>query len=178
MSEIRVALRPMSEDDLELKVKWANDETVNDYIGFDDKVTLEGTRRWFAGQSADPTIILLTITADGVPIGYAKLIRSSEGDSGEYAGLAIGEPEYWGRGLGKAIVEQLLVIAFEREGWQRFWGYFPAWNDRSIGLHEKLGFRKVGEAEAKRYHPGKQREFTVYVLAMTRDEYAARAATS
>lgn len=161
----------MTEADLELKVKWANDEVVNEYIGFNERVTLEGTQKWFAGQLADPRIILLTVTAGDRAIGYAKLIREIVENAGEYNGLAIGEPEYWGHGHGKAAVKLIVHRAFEIERWDRFWGYFPAWNDRSIGLHQKLGFRIVGDADFQRFHPGHQREYPVRILEMLRSDY-------
>ncbi|EDM80812.1 putative acetyltransferase [Plesiocystis pacifica SIR-1] len=162
--DVGLALRPMIEADLPAKVRWANDPRVNEWIGFLERVDLEGTRRWFAGQREDPRITLMTITLDGRAIGYAKLAHGPGPDEGQYCGLAIGEPEYWGRGLGKQAAAEVLRLAFETLGWRRLWGYWPGWNARSIGLHEKLGFVREGQAAHTRRHADGS-EHAVWVLA-------------
>jgi RimJ/RimL family protein N-acetyltransferase len=163
-----LALRPMIEEDLPAKVRWANDPRVDEWIGMNEQVTLEGTRRWFAGQQANPRLLLYTITFDGLPIGFAKLERSEDGREGELSGVAIGEPEYWGRGLGKITVRELLKIAFEQEGWTRFWLYCNSWNHRAIGLYQSLGFEIVGKAEHRRRRlDGPEQD--VLILAIRKD---------
>ena len=165
-------LRPMTEADLEAKVRWANDAVVNSFIGFTGKVDIEGTRRWFAGQKADPDTHLFAVTLDDAAIGYAKII-SLPGNEGEYHGSAIGEPAHWGKGYGKDMIRLLLHEVFEVQKWDRFWGHFPTWNDRSIGVHVKKGFTVVGMADYKRLLPADGKEYDVAILAMTRDEYLA-----
>lgn len=169
----QLVLRPMIEADLPAKVRWANDPRVNEWIGMADRVDIDGTRRWFAAQSANPRLLLLTITFECQAIGFAKLERSEDGSEGEYCGLAIGEPEFWGRGLGKETARRLLKIAFEQEGWTRFWGYWPAWNDRSIGLHRTLGFEIVGKADHRKRHPDGT-EHDMLILAITSAQWAER----
>ncbi|MFV8755120.1 GNAT family N-acetyltransferase [Nannocystaceae bacterium ST9] len=155
----------MHEGDLERKVAWANDPEVDRWIAFGERITLEGTQKWFAAQRRDPSVILQTICWGDEPIGYVKLAREGA-HRGVYHGLAIGEPSYWGRGLGKAAVREVLTIAFERERWTRLWGYWPAWNERSIGLHEALGFRREGLAGFRRRDLD-GREHEVWILAAT-----------
>ena len=167
-----LTLRPMTEADLPRKVKWANDELVNTHIGFTERVTLEGTQKWFQAQVADADTILFALALGDEAIGYLKLRRDADNNEGEYQGAAIGEPRYWGRGLGKQMVRLLLRHVFEVEGWDRLWGYFPAWNDRSIALHEAMGFRRVGTADFRRLHPGEGKEYEVVILAFERKDYA------
>lgn len=159
---MRLTLRAMHEGDLEHKVRWANDPEVNRWIGFHELVTLEGTREWFTAQQRDRNVILRTICWGEQPIGYVKL--GCEGEQGVYHGLAIGEPTYWGRGLGKAAVSEVLAIAFEEQRWSRLWGHWPAWNERSIALHEALGFRRERLAEFRR-RDLEGREHDVWILA-------------
>lgn len=174
--EPALRLRPMTEADLPRKVKWANDEVVNRHIGFTERITLEGTRQWFAAQVADPDTILFTLARGDEAIGYVKLRRDAARNEGEYQGAAIGESRYWGRGLGKQMVRLLLRHVFEQEGWDRLWGYFPGWNERSIGLHEAMGFRKIGTADFRRLHPDEGKEYEVHILAFERADYPGPAA--
>jgi [ribosomal protein S5]-alanine N-acetyltransferase len=167
-----VTLRPMIAADLPAKVRWANDPRVNEWIAMPERVDLEGTQRWFERSQRDPRVLLFTLMLDERAIGFAKLERDEHELAGQYCGLAIGEPEVWGRGLGKAAVRQLLAVAFEREGWARFWGHWPAWNRRSIELHRGLGFAAVGVARARRrYLDGSEHE--VLILEHTRARWLA-----
>jgi RimJ/RimL family protein N-acetyltransferase len=165
----------MIEADLPAKVRWANDPRVDEWIGMNEQVTLEGTRRWFVGQLANPRLLLYTITFDGLPIGFAKLDRSEDGREGCLAGVAIGEPEYWGRGLGKLTVRKLLDIAFEREGWTRFWLDCASWNHRALGLYQSFGFEITGKADFRRRHQdGSERD--VLLLEITAAQWAEQLA--
>ena len=75
MSSLR--LRPMTEDDLPAKVRWANDPRVNEWIGFAERINLEGTKRWFKGQQANPDLLLYTLDCEGVAIGCALAFELS-----------------------------------------------------------------------------------------------------
>lgn len=162
----QLAFRPMIEADLPAKVRWTNDPRVNEWIGMPERVDLDGTRRWFAAQIANPRLLLFTITFEGQPIGFTKLERSEDGREGCLSGVSIGEPEYWGRGLGKQTVRKILEIALEQEGWTRFWLEVNSWNLRAIGLYESLGFKLVGKAEQGRRHPihGTEHDVLIYEI--------------
>jgi len=72
-------------------------------------------------------------------------------------GLAIGERENWGRGFGSEAAALGLAFAFEELNLHRVTATVFAYNDRSIALVEKLGFRNEGafreflERDARRY---------------------------
>lgn len=164
-----LALRPMIEADLPAKVRWANDPRVNEWIAMTERVDLDGTRAWFASQQSDPRVLLFTVCLAARPIGFAKLERGEDGRAGQYCGLAIGEPEVWGRGLGKAAARAIVDVALQREGWDRLWGYFPAWNHRSIALHQQLGFVEVGvAADRRRYLDGSEHEQLILEITPAR----------
>ena len=169
-----IGLRQMRQEDLQHKVRWANDPEVNQHVGFDETVTLDGTRKWFATQMAAEEIVLFTITLGDEAIGYLKLERHRDNNEGEYHGLVIGEHQHWGKGYGKQVVRRLLQYGFEEEEWTRLFGYWPAWNERSIKMHEKLGFGIDGLADHQRKHiDGTTHD--VYVMSITADAYRALA---
>jgi RimJ/RimL family protein N-acetyltransferase len=170
----QLGLRPMIEADLPGKVRWANDPRINEWVGMAERVDLEGTRRWFAAQQQNPRILLYTITFDGQPIGFTKLVRDEDGPTGEYYGMAI-DPEYWGYGLGKRTSREMMRIAFEQEGWTRVWAWIAEWNERSLGLHQSLGFEVVGKAEHRKRHVDGT-EHDVLIIELTSARWAARRA--
>lgn len=170
----QLGLRPMIEADLPAKVRWANDPRINEWVGAAERVDLDGTRKWFAAQQQNPRVLLYTITYDGQAIGFTKLQRDEDANQGEYYGMAI-EPEYWGLGLGKRSSREMLRIAFEQEGWDLVWAVIAAWNDRSMGLHQSLGFEIVGKAEHRRRHVDGT-EHDVLRIEVTAAQWAARRA--
>src|SRR5690606_22560758 len=87
----------------------------------------------------------------------------------------IGEPGYWGRGLGKLTVREMLRIAFEDEKWERFWGHFAAWNHRSIALHQSFGMTLAGKADHRRRHIDGT-EHDMLILAIRRETWEANPA--
>jgi RimJ/RimL family protein N-acetyltransferase len=112
---------------------------------------------------------------DGEPIGFTKLQRSSDDPrEGEYYGMAI-DPEYWGHGLGKRTSREMLRIAFEDEGWTRAWALIGVWNERSMGLHQSLGFEIIGKAEHRRQRPDGT-EHDVMLLEVSKAQWQIKAA--
>ena len=59
-------------------------------------------------------------------------------------GIAIGDSSRWGEGLGAAAAAAILRYAFEQLGLNQIRASTVETNVRSVGLLEKLGFRRVG----------------------------------
>ena len=62
-------------------------------------------------------------------------------DTSAEFGIAIGESDQWGRGIGTAAGELLLRHAFDDLGLQRIDAEVPDANARSLRLVQRLGFR-------------------------------------
>ena len=96
---------------------------------------------------------------DGEVVGWAALSPVSE--RCVYAGVAensvyVAESAR-GRGVGKALLEELIARA-ERAGiWTIQTGIFPE-NEPSLALHERCGFRVVGVRERLGQHRGVWRD--------------------
>jgi L-amino acid N-acyltransferase YncA len=67
-----------------------------------------------------------------------------------YAGVAevsvYVDPESQGKGIGKQILQQLILESEQQEFWTLQAGIFPE-NKASLKIHEQLGFRILGERE-------------------------------
>jgi len=91
----------------------------------------------------------LVATADGDDVvGWAAL--SPVSDRCVYAGVAENSvyvhPDYAGRGVGRLLLDALIVDAEAAGIWTIQTGIFPE-NSASLGLHERCGFRIVGRRE-------------------------------
>src|SRR3972149_1838260 len=78
-------------------------------------------------------------------------------------GLAIGEKDFWQKGYGTEVVEQLNL---HRVGWWTF-----AENTASIGLARKMGFKEEGRVRDSVFFDNKYHDSIV--LGLLKDEYEA-----
>jgi RimJ/RimL family protein N-acetyltransferase len=84
-------------------------------------------------------------------------------------GIAIGR-EYWGKGYAKEAIRILLRYYFEELRYQKVTVNVYAFNERSIKLHEKLGFQHEGRLRRMIYTGGEFHD-EIY-LGLTREEFA------
>jgi L-amino acid N-acyltransferase YncA len=101
--------------------------------------------RWDAAHLADHRLVALD---DGEVVGWTALSPVSE--RCVYAGVAE-ESVYVadaarGRGVGRALLEELIRRSEEAGIWTIQTGVFPE-NEVSLRLHERVGFRVVGVRE-------------------------------
>lgn len=64
--------------------------------------------------------------------------------------ILIGDKYHWGKGVGKAALEVMNEVAFERLNLYKFWLGFNASHKRAEGAYSKSGFQK--ECVIKRHH--------------------------
>ena len=159
------ALRRMvdSEHDYGLLARWLSDERVlRFYEGRDHPFTLEMVKakygdRVLSQEGVTPCIM----EYEGYPVGYLQYYQADpqeyefEHHGKAYAlDLFIGEPAYWGRGLGPGFIRLLLCFLFEERGAD--WVILDPHVDnlRAIRCYEKCGFRRLKLLKAHELHEG------------------------
>jgi len=159
----KVLLRPVKRTDIQYFLKWFNDPEVMQYLGMylpmtemaEEKYIEElGTTR--AGTDANFVIEAIDGGASK-PIGSTGLHQINTKDHVATFGIGIGEKDYWSRGYGTDAARLLVKYGFEQLNLHRISSAAWAFNDRSIRLHLKVGFKEEGrlrEAVFKngRYH--------------------------
>ena len=102
---------------------------------------------WERWDDAHPLLRLVAV-GDGCVLGWAAL--SPYSDRRCYRG--VGEESVYvsalarGRGVGRALLAELIARAVAEGYWTLLAGVFPE-NDASLALHTSLGFRIVGRHE-------------------------------
>ncbi len=144
-----LALRPMTEADWDVLVRWNTDPEVLWFTEGDDVSarTLEQVQRIYRGVSQQAICFIAEL--DGVPIGEGWLQAMNERRIlDEYPGrdvrridLAIGEKRRWGQGFGTEMIRLLARLAFEEEGADLLVCFAGGHNPRSRRAFEKAGFR-------------------------------------
>ncbi|MFX0204699.1 MAG: GNAT family N-acetyltransferase [Candidatus Hodarchaeota archaeon] len=84
-------------------------------------------------------------------------------------GIAILDPEYWGKGYGTDALKVLLKYAFTTLNLNRVELEVSANNERAQRVYKKVGFREVGRRRQVRYWGGKYEDGII--LDILREEF-------
>jgi RimJ/RimL family protein N-acetyltransferase len=141
-----VALRPMSYDDMPLLMRWGSDPEFRRYqwarapgvFGEAD------ARRWIERMSTPGDSACWVIEHDGRAIGFANYRdHHPKGRSAE-VGIGIGEPDLWGKHLGRDALTTLIRYLFDELDLHRVGLSVVSFNDRAIWMYKAVGFEVEG----------------------------------
>lgn len=113
------------------------------------------------GTTRARTQVLFVIEAiDGnnnTPVGNVALSNIHPKDHYAVFGIAIGEKDYWSKGYGTEAARLIIRYGFEQLNLHRITSSARSFNERSIRLHNRVGFMEEGhqrEADFKNgaYH--------------------------
>jgi RimJ/RimL family protein N-acetyltransferase len=176
----RLLLRPMTERDWDVLLRWNNDPELLWFVEGDDvrSRTLEEVQDIYRGVSQHALCFIAEL--DGVPIGEGWLQEMNEqrildefpGRDVRRIDLAIGEKRLWGHGLGTELIRLLVALAFEREGADLLVCFAGGHNPRSRRAFEKAGLRVLRTVP----EPDSVKTTFGYDLLLTREEYERRRA--
>ena len=111
-----------------------------------------------------------TILVDDEPIGRIGLNQFRARDRRCSFYMFIGEPVYWGQGLGKDAVMAMLAYAFDRWDLHLVELWTLPDNDRAIGTYRSCGFVEEARLRERSFKQG--RWFDHVVMSVQRDEFA------
>jgi RimJ/RimL family protein N-acetyltransferase len=171
----QVYLRAPDRDDIETFVRWYNDARVIRYLSMDSPLSRAAEEQWFdrmlASQGKDAYHFVICLRENGQPIGTIALFQVDLKNGNAGMGIAIGEPGYWGRGLGTDALRALLDFAFGTLRLERMWLDVYSFNDRARRSYEKCGFVLEGTARQAVFRDGRRHD--VQLMGILRDEWAA-----
>jgi len=171
-----VVLRPMTEDDWDVLLKWNSDPDVL-YFSESADVTLhslEQVQQIYRGVSQNAFCFIIEV--DGRPIGECWLQRMNlERVLEKYPDkdcrridLTIGEKRLWGRGLGTDVIRTLTRFGFEEETADLIFGCDIAdYNPRSLKAFQRVGYK----VETKIKQPPGRKAQHVYDVVMLRERW-------
>ena len=118
-------------------LEWLNDDEICRLVDT-EKPTKESQRQWYETIKYADDYLIWGIEYDGVPVGVCG-IKHITNESGEYWGY-IGEKSYWGNGIGKAMME-FIILQAKRTGLSSIYLHVLEDNIRAIKLYEREGYK-------------------------------------
>lgn len=140
--------RKLSEEDLDVRVRWFNDPSVRSQMTFPDLLTLEGTRLWYERNISNETRRDFVFEWDGDAEDHSLAAMAGLTDIHpvhKHAELyIIVRPGLTGKGIGREAVEWLCNYGFHNLDLNRIYLYTRQNNDRARRLYERIGFQPEG----------------------------------
>ncbi|CAH0334854.1 hypothetical protein FVB9288_00462 [Flavobacterium sp. CECT 9288] len=137
-----IQLEKYDEKYLKKSWRWLNDPQIKSLTDTAD-FTQEQQKKWFEGIDENPSYKIWGVSFNGIPIGVFgfKNINYLERRA-EYWGY-IGEKQYWGKGLGKFILSELLQIAYHELKLESIYLKVLEENNEAIKLYVNFDFQAV-----------------------------------
>jgi RimJ/RimL family protein N-acetyltransferase len=155
-----VLLRPVKRLDISYFLKWFNDQEIIQYLClylpmtemYEEKYIEElGTTR----AKSDVRFVVEAIEGTSTkPIGNCGLHEIHPKNHTANFGIVIGEKDYWGKGYGTEATRLVINYGFQELNLHRISSAAFAFNERSIKLHKKVGFREEGRLRQAMFKNG------------------------
>ena len=157
-----------TQDHIDIYYKWRNvpEVAIFDQSAFLRPMSFEEVASW-----ADIMVqgLSFMVYNDKTPIGFCAFMHLDQRNRHAELAIVIGNKDYWSKGFGSLIMEQVLEWGFEGLNLNRLYLHVFEFNERAIGLYEKMGFILEGRKRAMLYRRGKYQDLLVYGLM--KDEY-------
>lgn len=140
----QVYIRPITEDDTDLIIKWRNSDAVRPYFIYQKPFTREGHLNWLKTmiETGSGYQFIVCNIEDDMPIGCTYLRDyDREHNKIEY-GVFLGSEDVKGKGIGTEILGLTLQFAFEYLNVHKVFARAFSDNQASIGSFLKGGFEK------------------------------------
>ncbi|MGI6145718.1 MAG: GNAT family N-acetyltransferase [Peptococcia bacterium] len=161
-----IYLRLLESEDLPYRVKWLNDDEVSSGITIDGPISLAKTQAWFQHVIKEDINRHFVIVDKNTnkPIGILGVVAIDFRNRKAELYIAIGNKNYWGRGLGSEALHIALEYSFMELDLNRIYLFTNINNTRAQHVYEKNGFLKEGLLRQHRYHKGKLTDYVVYSI--------------
>ncbi len=142
----KVTLRPMTYEDTPHLMRWGSDPAFRRYQWgqkpgrFEEK----SARAWIERMSRPGDSACWVIEHDGRPVGFANYRDFHPRGKSAEIGIGIGEPDLWGKHLGRDALETLVRYLFDDLGLHRVGLSVVGFNDRAITMYKAVGFEVEG----------------------------------
>ena len=168
-----LVIRPLTDEDLELRVQWYNDPDIRKTLILDKPLEMDKTTEWFKSiKDSKERLDLVIAMSDGIPIGVTGLreIDPQNQSSGIY--MILGDKAYWGKSIMYDVHLCLLNYGFQSMNLNKIWANVLSNNIASYVTLKKVGFTR--EAVFKNEFFRDTKYYDIYRMAILRREFYAK----
>lgn len=167
----RIQLRPVRKSDVTDTevVKWLDDpETTILANGYYVPRTIMAEEKWIEELTTMKVTSNVELVIESVEGNEAKAIGIIELDGIEpkdYCagfGITIGDKDYWNKGYGTEAANLIIKYGFEQLNLHRISSNAFSFNERSIRMHKKLGFREEGRQREINFANGQYHDLVLF----------------
>lgn len=175
----KVRLSPLSQMDASVIARWQMDieflRMLDSQPSFpkNEQQIAEWIREGQRGR--DNFLLGIRLVGDDELIGFVELGEVLWTHRNSWLAIAIGAREHWGRGYGYEAMELALDFAFYELNLHRIQLTVFGYNERAIGLYEKLGFRREGTYREFLLRDGQRHD--MYLYGLLAQEWTGRGMT-
>jgi RimJ/RimL family protein N-acetyltransferase len=157
----RVRLRSFELSDLDEIMKHWNKMELRNFIGSADMGPVSRSEEeefirntWKQRQERKAFIFAIETKTENKLIGGTSLFKINWTSRSTEVGIAIYNPEYWGKGYGQEAMNLILGFAFRNLNLNRVELYPFDFNKRAQKCYLKVGFKEVGRRRKVRFIDG------------------------
>jgi RimJ/RimL family protein N-acetyltransferase len=151
---LKVELKRLTENELELQMNWRMREDITKYLFTDPKLTLEGQLKWFNKIKNDNSQIRWTIYADDIPVGSIFLNEIDYTHKRCEIGWFIADKKVRSLELAMMLQQNMYDYIFDTLRLNRVYGYIIDTNKRVLILNTYCGFGIEGLLKEHVYKGG------------------------
>ena len=141
-----IYIRLTEKEDLNLKVKWINDEEIRKTLMFDWPLSYAGTKKWFEQQLLDNSRknFVIVYKESQKIIGITGLRNINIRHSRAQFYITIGEKNFWGKHIPDEVMPLVLEYGFFELGLNKIYLYTIPNNERARKVYIRNGFIHEG----------------------------------
>lgn len=152
----RVRLEPPRAEHLPTFLRWFADPEVTRYLLRRYPLSERQEAAWLEAMSTSEVDIVWAVTRkpDGRLIGVSGIHRIDWQHRHAWPEILIGERSEWGKGYASEALTLVTGHAFRELGLEKVLASIYSGNDASIGMAERVGFRRCGLLRRHAYFDG------------------------
>ncbi len=129
-------------EDAGLLLQWRNHDTIRKHMKNNNQIDWKDHLQWLESKLLGNDTLLFVHETRGKPDGFMKLDKWKKDPKVAEWGFYIAPDAE--AGTGTIMCKAALALAFDQLGFEKIAGEVLHFNERSLKLHKKLGFRVTG----------------------------------
>ena len=164
----KVILKPFERDDIELSLKWNNDESINAFNGSRFPNSKLEQDEWYEKTQKDKSKKRLVICSHaGEKAGMVSLFNINERNRNAEIGVYL-SPEHQKKGFAKEAIKLLVNFAFMELNMHKIYASVFSFNEQSVKLFKAAGFKSEYTKSEEIFTNGEY--FDIHVLSVFRKD--------